>query len=254
MSVLKRLFGIKNVTHPARAEFNAPLAPDSPFFAVGDVHGCLPKMRMVLDQIAAHNKDAPVVFVGDYVDRGEQSAAVLRALFARRDDPNMICLRGNHEDMLLDFIADPKAKGTRWLHYGGMQTLASFGIGGISQGSKGPALVQAATDLLTAMGENMHTWLTDLPSMWQSGNVAVVHAGADPNLPVRLQAAKTLAWGHKNFESIPRQDGVWVLHGHTIVRTPYAKNGRIAIDTGAYATGRLTAAYVTQADVTFLQT
>ena len=75
--------------------------------------------------------------VGDYVDRGEDSAGVLRTLFARRDDPKLICLTGNHEEMLLSFLDQPVEKGERWLRYGGMQTLASFGVGGVNPSSKG---------------------------------------------------------------------------------------------------------------------
>ena len=105
-----------------------------------------------------------------------------------------------------------------------------------------------------AMGADMIAWLRDLPSMWKSGNVTVVHAGADPATPIARQGVKTLVWGHKNFDTKPRQDGVWVLHGHTIVDVATAQDGRIAVDTGAYATGRLTAAYITDGDAAFLTT
>ena len=251
MSFLKRLFG-SNPPAPQLAPFTATLAPKTPFFAVGDVHGCLMLMNGLLDQITAHDADAPVVFVGDYVDRGEDSAGVLRALLAIADDPRITCIRGNHEDMMLDFIDQPDVKGARWLRFGGMQTLASFGVMGINPSSKGDALITAAAALETAMGPQMLAWLRDLDGMWQSGNVAVVHAGADPATPIALQASKTLAWGHSDFDTVPRQDGVWVVHGHTIVEQASAQDGRIAVDTGAYATGALTAAYVTSSDVTFL--
>lgn len=255
MSLLKRLFGTKEKSASAPSPFDAPITPDTAFFAVGDVHGCFTLMQALLGQITAHDVNAPIVFVGDYVDRSEQSADVLRALFARRADPTLICLRGNHEEMMLDFLQDPESRGERWLSYGGLQTLASFGVGGISPNSKGAALVQACDDLRMAMGAELIDWLTDLPGMWQSGNVAVVHAAADPHLPMTLQGTETLAWGHRDFATTPRQDGVWVVHGHTIVDDAHAQAGRIAVDTGAYATGRLTAAYITAgADPQFLQT
>lgn len=253
MSFLKRLFGAKGKGATALPVFTAPIAPDTAFCAVGDVHGCFDKMQSLLGQITQKHKDVPVVFVGDYVDRGEQSADVLRALFARRADPNLICLRGNHEEMMLDFITDPDRAGARWLRYGGMQTLASFRVGGVTQNSQGPALVQAAEKLSDAMGPEMLDWIRNLPSMWKTGNVAVVHAAADPNIPVDHQGAHIFAWGHPDFETVPRQDGVWIVHGHTIVDAAYAKGGRIAVDTGAYATGQLTAAHITQGDVQFLQ-
>ena len=254
MSLLKRLFRKSGESKPALAPFTAALAPDSSFFAIGDIHGCLAQMQALLDQVTALNAEAPIIFVGDYVDRGEDSAAVLRALFALRDDPRFTCLAGNHEDMMLAFVDQPSEKGERWLRYGGMQTLASFGVGGVSMSSKGDAITAAAEALKSAMGPDLLAWLRDLPRMTQNGNVAVVHAGADPNTPIALQGARTLSWGHRDFDTQPRQDGIWVLHGHTIVDSPVARDGRIAIDTGAYATGRLTAAYVQTGNVQFLST
>lgn len=251
MSLLKRLFGSKTAPTPALAPFDAAIAPENPFFAVGDVHGCLTQMQALMGKIRAKDADAPIVFVGDYVDRGEDSAGVLRTLYEMRDDPRIICLPGNHEEMMLDFIAHPETKGARWLRYGGMQTLGSFGVGGVSPSSKGDALVKAADSLKTAMGPDLLEWLRDMSSVWKNGNVAVVHAGADPRVSIMLQGPSTLAWGHADFETLPRQDGTWVLHGHTIVDAAYARDGRIAIDTGAYATGKLTAAHVTTGDVQF---
>ena len=253
MSLLKRLFGGSKPSATRHTVFDAPIAPDLPFFAIGDLHGCFDQMQSLLDQVKDKDNTAPVVFVGDYIDRGERSADVLRALFDLRDDPQFICLTGNHEDMMLAFLDQPQ-KGERWLRFGGMQTLASFGVGGVSMASKGEALTTAATKLAEAMGDEMIDWLRGLPTTWQSGNVTVVHAGADPHTPIMLQAAKTLAWGHPDFETIHREDGIWVVHGHTIVETAYATDGRIAVDTGAYATGQLTAAYISDTDVQFLHT
>jgi serine/threonine protein phosphatase 1 len=132
-----------------------------------------------------------------------------------------------------------------------LQTLASFEIAGISETSSGDTLTKARDQLVHAMGASMLTWLRQRPTYWQSGNVAVTHAGADPNLPLADQPTQALHWGHRDFETTQRRDGVWVVHGHTIVDAPYEKNGRIAIDTGAYATGRLTAVLVEDAEVHF---
>lgn len=256
MSFLKRLFPGRSDTPDASLApqpFTATLVPQEPFFAIGDIHGCLPQMNRLLDKITTTDSKAPIVFVGDYVDRGEDSAGVLRTLFEMRDDPRMTCLAGNHEDMMLNFIDDPVANGARWLRYGGLQAMASFGVGGINPNSAGDALVTAAKSLEQAIGADLLSWLRDLPTTWQSGNVAIIHAGADPRLPINLQSAQTLKWGHKDFDTVNREDGIWVIHGHTIVEQARARDGRIAIDTGAYATGILTAAHVTQTAVTFLQ-
>lgn len=251
MSLLKRLFGGGS---PPPSAFNAALAPDAPVFVIGDLHGCHRQMVALEAQMQARDPAAMRVYVGDYVDRGEQSADVLRAIYAMRDDPQVICLIGNHEDMLFDFLDEPATKGARWLRYGGLQTLASFGIGGVTAGTKGEALIPVAAALDEAMGPDLLHWLRRRPTIWQSGNVAVVHAGADPATPLQAQSANTFKWGHPAFDTTPRGDGVWVVHGHTIVDRATASAGRIATDTGAYATGTLTAAYITPDDVTFLQT
>ena len=249
MSFLKRLLG-----GAAAPRFTTAIAPDGPVFVIGDLHGSHTYLIDLLTQMDTRDSTATRVFVGDYVDRGEHSADVLRTLYDMKDDPRVICLIGNHEDMMFGFIDAPEAKGPRWLRYGGLQTLASFGIGGVTSSSEGDALVTACTALKAAMGPDMLDWLRGLPAIWHSGNLTVVHAGADPVTPLNLQPNKTFTWGHPDFASTLRTDGQWIAHGHTIVDQAAAVDGKIAVDTGAYATGILTAAYVTTGDVTFLQT
>ncbi|MEP1201221.1 metallophosphoesterase [Tateyamaria sp.] len=224
-------------------EFPA-IAPDSPFVAVGDIHGRADLLKRFLDM----GQTYPVICVGDYVDRGDESAEVLQLLQQR---PDINCLSGNHEEMMLDFLKNPEKAGPRWLRYGGLQTLASFGVAGVSDTSVGTALISARDALEEAMGPELITWLNNLPTRWQSGNVAVVHAGADPARSISGQNIKALHWGHPDFSSSRRKDGLWIIHGHTIVEDPIVRRGRIAIDTGAYATGRLTAVLVEHGKTTF---
>lgn len=226
-----------------------PAAPDIGFHAIGDIHGCLPQLEALHAQLS---DDLPIVCVGDYVDRGDDSAGVLQWLLAR---PQITCIKGNHEVMMLDFLDAPAAKGARWLRYGGLQTLASFGIGGVSERAAEQAIINAADALKTAMGEDMLVWLRNMPALHMDGNVAVVHAGADPELPIKMQSDKTLMWGHTAFENKVRTDGTWVVYGHTITPSPVTNNGRIGIDTGAYATGRLTAVTIKpDGQISFCQT
>ena len=233
---------IKGLITP-KAPF-APPAPEAPFVALGDLHG----RADLLERALAKVPDCQIVCVGDYIDRGDHSAEVLAMLQAR---PDIICLSGNHEEMMLGFLDNPQKFGPRWLRYGGLQTLVSFGVAGASEGSNGAELVKLAKALGTAIGPDLIQWLRDRPTFWQSGNVAVVHAGADPKLPMPAQTTQTLHWGHADFDRVDRQDDIWVLHGHTIVDAPSADRGRISIDTGAYATGRLTAALVSEDGVEF---
>lgn len=220
------------------------MAPERPFIAVGDIHGRVDLLEQFLDLAPAH----PVVCVGDYVDRGDHSAEVLRRLFERSD---ITCLSGNHEEMMLKFVENPEQAGPRWLRYGGLQTLASFGIAGVTDSSSGKALTDARDALRGAMGDALIGWMQGLATHWQSGNVAVVHAGADPARTIKEQKTQALHWGHPDFARRERKDGIWIVHGHTIVDEPVAENGRIAIDTGAYATGTLTAALIEPGHVSF---
>lgn len=234
-----------------------PVRPDEPFLAIGDVHGRADLLHALDPQIEAQASGLPVVFLGDYVDRGEHSREVLTMLMsaAAHDPQRITCLMGNHERMLLDVLDEPETHTARWLRNGGLQTLASFGVPS-PQGRLNDidAVFDMRAALADAMGPAMIDWLRARPLTWQSGNVWAVHAGADPAQPMDAQAGEVLLWGHPGFRKERRTDGQWVIHGHTIVDAPQVLDGRIAIDTGAYATARLTAAIVREGDVTFIQT
>jgi serine/threonine protein phosphatase 1 len=249
MSLLRRLFSARPAKDAGPA-FTAPPAPDKPFFAIGDIHGSMAALERLLKRIEAADPEPCVICVGDYIDRGENSADVLEwlRLLTMNYPDQFVCLMGNHEQMCLRFLDDPERQGPRWFRNGGLQTLASYRVPRL--GSDRDA--EVCEHLRDAMGEDVIAWLRGLPLMWQTGNVAVVHAAADPKLPIDAQPDEVLRWGHPEFLQVPRSDGVWVVHGHTIVDAPSAEHGRIAVDTGAYATGRLTAAHVTSEGVAFL--
>ena len=157
-----------------------PLAPEENVIAIGDIHGRFDLLSKFEDAAIP----AQIICLGDLIDRGEQSADVLRTLF---EVPNVITLMGNHEEMMLGFIDDPKTNGERWLRYGGLQTLHSFGVSGISQTSSGADLEKARDALYAAMGADLVEWVANLPKSWVSGNVAFVHAGADPAVAIENQ-------------------------------------------------------------------
>jgi serine/threonine protein phosphatase 1 len=199
--------------------------------------------------------NADLIFVGDYVDRGEESRAVLERLAALcTDHPSQVtCLLGNHEQMLLDFLDDPEANAGRWLRNGGLQTLASFSVGGVTENPAPETARQAAHDLRAQLGPDLEAWLRSRPVQHRDGNVHFVHAAADPALPMSVQDRKHLIWGHPAFATVPRSDGQWVVHGHTIVDAPAAADGRISIDTGAWYSGRLTSVRLSPEGLSFLE-
>lgn len=237
------LFSWKKTRKP---QFDTPLAPRDAVYILGDIHGRLDLLMQLLERLAAQaHPTARLLCVGDYIDRGDDSAAVLQqmmALQAVQGQDRVMCLMGNHEKMLLSFLDDPARAGPRWMHYGGLQTMASFRVGlGAGTERDWPAIRDA---LRAAMGAELEAWLRALPVSWQTGNLFVAHAGADPARAIGDQPEQGLLWGGEGFYDTPRRDGIWVAHGHVITEAAQARDGRITVDTGAYATGRLTAALV----------
>lgn len=229
------------------------IAPERMFYAVGDIHGRLDLLERLMERL---NPEHPVVFVGDYIDRGGFGAQVLRFVQDLEQSPQreVICLLGNHEEMLLRFVDDPFRVGRLWLQNGGVQTLASFGLIGIEDDIVGDTAARVSKQLREAMGEDQLDWLRARPLIWQSGNVAAVHAALDPSRPVESQERRNCLWGHPNFPRRRREDGQWVVHGHTIVPEPVVGEGVVSIDTGAFATDRLTAAVISSGKVQFVST
>ncbi len=238
------------------------LAPDRPVIAIGDVHGCVSALDALLERIDAACEEDPalrgvmLVFLGDLVDRGPDSREVLaraRALTEQLPE-NVACLLGNHELMMLDFIDDPLGRGLRWLAFGGAETLQSFGITPVSHKAKADAVMDTADALDEALNaDGVQAWLRALPDRWLSGNVACVHAAMAPDRSFEDQSRRHLCWGQSEFLTRPREDGLWVVHGHTTVAEPTCIDGRVALDTGAYRTGRLTAAVISTGQCQFLQ-
>jgi serine/threonine protein phosphatase 1 len=212
-------------------------SPDGVVYAIGDIHGCVDKLGALLDAIdedMARNGKGTLVFVGDYIDRGTDSADVLSFVsqMTQTYPDQFIALMGNHERMMLDFLAEPTGPAQRWLEQ---------------------ALRETARALREAIGPDLITWLSTLPLSWSSGDLWVVHAAADPNVAMEDQQADTLLWGIDSFLKSERRDGLWVAFGHRPFDKPFARKGRIACDTGAVYGGALSAARIDPENgVTFL--
>lgn len=252
----RKMFG-----HAPEPDRTAEIRIDRVTYAVGDIHGrtdLLNRLLGIIETDAAETCGAEpprLIFLGDYVDRGEDSASVLERLQTLETEPDwdVTFLRGNHEVMLEEFLVDPVGAAPRWLRNGGLETLLSFEVRGALQNSTEAALRDARDRLVERMGPLMD-WFDRLAASAVHGNVAFIHAGGNPGLPIEQQSEQDLYWGARSFGTEPRTDGLWVVHGHYIVETPQISERRIAVDTGAYHSGRLTAARIETGSVHFLST
>ena len=200
-------------------------------YAIGDVHGCLDKLTRLLDRCRTHadGNAMRLVFIGDYIDRGPDSRGVVTLLMdMQRNSPHeMICLRGNHDVMVVAAATEGPATERWWLENRGDATLASYGV---SHANELPA-------------EHLR-WLGNLPICHDDGRRYFVHAGVRPGIPLDRQSDEDRIWIREPFLSSRDAFGRLIVHGHTPVLTgkPDVRQNRIDIDTGAAYGGPLTAA------------
>ncbi|WP_431860977.1 metallophosphoesterase family protein [Azospirillum sp.] len=215
---------------------------------MGDIHGQRRALEELLDRIgedAVHARAAglttEIVFLGDYIDRGDESCPVLERLCGTvLDGVSCRFLMGNHEAVLLDFLNQPAAAAD-WLDYGGVETLASYGVRA-SLGIRERARCEAVRDrFLENLPDHHRGFLDSLETMVVAGDYVFVHAGIRPGRRLDRQRASDLLWIREPFLSDRRPHEKVVVHGHTMVAEPEMRGNRIGIDTGAYATGVLTA-------------
>lgn len=227
----------------SRRKRRAPRLPEGVrIYAVGDVHGRADLLDQVFARIdthlAAHPIARPVqVLVGDYIDRGPDSRGVLDRLIKRANSNAMVLLKGNHETFVLEFLRNPSMLQS-WSQMGGLQTLMSYGL---TPSLNADALTQKelAIALQAVLPESHLTFLGSLQSSFGCGDFFFVHAGIRPRIPLAEQREEDLLWIRDEFLLYEEQFGKIIVHGHTPVREVDIRPNRINIDTGAYATGRL---------------
>lgn len=250
---LARRFGMVAPGAAPVSEYSGTLV-----YAVGDIHGCLRELDALHAQIRtdaerrAQGRPVTLVYVGDYVDRGPDSAGVIDCLLAPPPvaGAERIFLRGNHEDAMLAFLKDAEV-GAEWLDYGGLETLKSYGVspgGGALWRQK---LSQGLAEKLPAAHLR---FLEALPDRWSHGGYGFVHAGIRPGLPWEAQKTDDLLWIREPFLTSRARFDRKIIHGHTITETPEVRTNRIGIDTGAYHSGILTALVIDGGREEFLQT
>jgi serine/threonine protein phosphatase 1 len=214
-------------------------------YAVGDIHGEIDLFIALLHAIEADQQGrgparTTLILLGDLIDRGAGSAALLDLLASGPPEPGLVVLKGNHEAALVDAYRGNLAALDLWLGYGGDATLAGFGVD--------PALIAASApvDLLAvlrqAIPEALIAWMDSLPHSHAIGDYLFVHAGVRPGVPIDRQADADLLWIRRPFLASKADHGAVIVHGHSIDPTGVQfRVNRIGVDTGAYATGRLSA-------------
>jgi serine/threonine protein phosphatase 1 len=221
-----------------------PQLPDGVrIYALGDIHGrsdLLQKMFAVIDADLARNPvSRPIeVFLGDYVDRGPESARTLDLLVARGSQREAVFLKGNHEAFLLEILHDPE-KLDEWRQFGGLETLMSYDIRP-SINPDAAEQISLIKELSDAMPPEHLRFLQELKPFFVCGDFLFVHAGVRFGIPLNEQREADLLWIRNEFLDSDENFGKFIVHGHTPVREPDLRRHRINIDTGAYATGNLT--------------
>ncbi|MBI2262493.1 MAG: serine/threonine protein phosphatase [Caulobacterales bacterium] len=255
--MLRRLFNRTPKTPPT-----APVPTGLPagvvVWAIGDIHGRLDLLEVLLESLAqADASDAQrrvLVFLGDYVDRGANSQGVIDRLTALQDQGlfETHFLKGNHEDKMMEFLRDPSV-GAAWCEYGGAEALKSFGLKAPAMKHRTEGWATLSADLKHRLSPRQLRFLRELEASVSIGGYFFAHAGARPGIPLDEQSEYDLMWVRSSFLKDPDPFDRVVVHGHTPAAEPYADHRRIGVDTKAYESGVLTAVRLEGMSLQFIQ-
>lgn len=216
-------------------------------YAVGDIHGRNDLLLELMDRIGKdissceNDEHAQVVFLGDYIDRGDESRAVIHTLrHGLQESGASYCfLMGNHEKAMLDFLENP-VKGRAWLDYGAAQTLASYGVRPPARELDEAGLTDLRDSLQIALGSDLG-FFKSLEKYFVCGSVICTHAGMAPEDAGQWENTQAMVWGHPENLCDTPVPGYLLVHGHYDALAPVLRPGRVCVDTGAYYSGRLSA-------------
>ncbi len=239
--------------------FRARVPPGRRVYAVGDIHGRIDLLRRLnarirTDAEAARADSRAVVYLGDYVDRGGHSRDVLDCLI---EEPlpgfETVCILGNHEAFLLEFLDDP-GRGDLWVFNGGDATLRAYGIDVNGTEFLAGGWERLRDRFLEGLPEHHLDFLRGLPLMHVEGDYVFVHAGLRPGVPLESQAREDLLWIRESFLDHEGELGKVVVHGHTPFKEVQVRPNRIGIDTGAWMSDTLTCVVLHGGERAFIQT
>ncbi|NJS13242.1 MAG: serine/threonine protein phosphatase [Sphingopyxis sp.] len=243
----------------AAPQFPVPAVPDGRrVYAIGDIHGRDDLFADLIDRIAADDaergaSDTTIVLLGDLIDRGPDSAAVVeRTCRLMAQHGNVRLLSANHEEVFLKALGGSVEALRFFCRIGGEETIWSYGITGDSYRQMSfeellPALQTAVPGHHVALLKAAEDWV-------QIGDYVFVHAGIRPGTMMDSQKPSDLRWIREAFLDDPRWHGAMVVHGHTITDDIDVQPNRLGIDTGAYASGKLTAVGLEGTERWFLTT
>jgi len=201
-------------------------------YAIGDIHGSLESLERLLDKINLDLTVDRLLFVGDYIDRGPRSKGVVDYIIRLKDQAppgQIICLKGNHEAMFLDFLAG--GQGDMFLFNGGLATLEDYW---------GDDWVGQDRESLTLPPDHAQ-FFQDLELYYEMPDYIFVHGGLKPGVPLDEQVEDDLLWIRGEFITSEEDFGRRVIFGHTPFKKPLLMPNKIGIDTGAVYGNFLTA-------------
>ncbi len=221
----------------------AALPPGQRAYAVGDIHGRLDLLKSLAEAIEADDAgrgpaDTTIILLGDLIDRGPDSAGVIRFVRDWQERRKVRVLSGNHEEMFLSSLEDNDVL-RHFLRYGGKETLLSYPIDPAQYAVAD--LDQARALMRAAIPQDDVEFIRACEDSVALGDYLFVHAGIDPHTPLDRQRPRDLRWIREPFLSHEADLGAVVVHGHTIFEAADVRANRIGIDTGAWLSGRLTA-------------
>ena len=242
-------------------EPQAAVPPGTVIYALGDLHGrddLLAEMHagVLADAAGRLAKRRVLVYLGDYLSRGRDSRAVIeRVLDWHPPGWEIVCLMGNHEDLVLRFLAGDPRPGRHWLDFGGVAALANYGLPlADPEARDATTLASLRERLLLGLPPRHLAFLEHLPLFHREGGYFFVHAGVLPGVPLERQIRRDLVWIRNRFRASKLAHGAVVVHGHCITPEPEVRANRIGIDTGAYHSDLLTCLVLEGAGREFLQT
>lgn len=216
-------------------------------YAIGDIHGRYDLLKQIMEMIESHaatfrrGQNYHIVVLGDIIDRGPDSARVIRSLYSLSGQKKATVLLGNHEDAMLRTLDGEPGMLRQWMRFGGDATLKSFGI---APPRDEDDYLRVMEQMRSDIPENYVSWLRRRPISIRSGDYLFCHAGIRPGVDLARQKANDMLWIRDEFLESDEAHGVVVVHGHSISPDVELRHNRIGIDTGAYSTGILTAAFL----------